>query len=116
MNSREILPVAVMGYLLIIGFFFLITSTVGSPFFVPDTPGRYYLTVISIVFILLAVCFFVLWQRGRLEKKGITVVEVRKETIEKMKDEIFLAKVATDENEYSEVREKAAERLAEITS
>lgn len=116
MNSKEVLPVAIMGYLLLTGLFFLIASTVGTPFVTPETPGKYYLTAISLSFILLASCFLVLWQRGRLEKKGITIVDIRKETIEKMKDETFLAKVVTDENEYFEVRERAAERLEEIRS
>jgi hypothetical protein len=114
MNSKEIFPVTVMGYLLLIGIFFLIASTIGIPFFTAKTPGKYYLTAISISFILLTGYFFVLWQRGRLKKKGITVVDIRKETIEKMKDETFLAKIATDENEYFEVRERAAKRLQEI--
>jgi hypothetical protein len=116
MNSKEVLPVVVICYLLLTGIFFLIVSTIGMPFVSSETPGKYYLTAISLSFILLAGCFIVLWQRGRLEKSGITIVDIRKETIKKMKDENFLAKIVTDENECFEVRERATERLEEIRS
>jgi len=69
---------------------------------------------ISFIFFLLGVRYAYLALKGKLEPKGISVTEIRKQALEKMKDKAYLAKTAKDDPN-PEVRQKALERLKEIT-
>jgi hypothetical protein len=58
----------------------------------------------------------VIWKRGKLKKLGVSIGEIRKNTILNIDDPSYLAKVVNDERESPHVRQEAAKRLAELNS
>lgn len=53
--------------------------------------------------------------RGKLEKSGKSIVEVRQESIERLKDRALLAQIAA-EDQSPEVRKAAEERLEDLNN
>lgn len=78
-------------------------------------PNKYFLLGIAVVFIASGVRYTYLSLAGKLEPRGLSVADVRKEALEKIESEAYLAKAAKDDPD-PEVREKALERLKEITA
>jgi hypothetical protein len=78
-------------------------------------PNKYFLMGISFIFFLFGVRYGYLALRGKLEPKGISVREVRKEALEKIESIAYLSKTAKNDPDPS-VRKKALRRLEEITN
>jgi hypothetical protein len=78
-------------------------------------PGAYFLTGLSIVFILGGGYFFIKAWRGHLEPQGKTITEVRIQAIEKMDSAELLSQIASEDPD-NEVRAKALERLESIAA
>ena len=68
----------------------------------------------SFIFFLLGARYGYLAGKGQLEPKGISVTEVRRQALEKVKSEAYIAKTAREDPD-PEVRQKALEPLKEIT-
>ena len=101
------------GYLISVGLFFLITLLLDTQVFRADPPGKYILAAISAGFVVFGVVYLFLYCKERLPEYGKSIAEVRKEAIQKIKDESLLAKIAT-EDPNPRLRETARERLQEI--
>ena len=114
MNLKTAFPLMVMGYLLLTGVFFLVAGLFGWPFLAVDASRASAVNVLSGVFILLSFSFYIAWQRGNLNKRGKTLLQVRLEAVEKAKERSTLLKIAEDEDENPDVRRRAAERLAQF--
>ncbi|MBN2126273.1 MAG: hypothetical protein JW821_18380 [Deltaproteobacteria bacterium] len=115
MEIRKVFPVMVMAYLVATGVLFLAASLGSLPFLRVEGSGRYGLLVISSLFVLLGIVFYILWQRGQLQRRGRTQEEIRKRAVRKTKDPAYLLRVLEDGREAPEVRRLAEERLKEIT-
>ena len=113
MNVKGYFPYLVSGFITCVGLFFLAAGFIGGPYLEAEPPGRHVLLGLSIFFIVVGLLAAVLVRQGKLKKVGITVVDVRKETISKLSDTQLLAKIAM-EDESRRVRDAAAERLKEI--
>lgn len=96
------------------GALFLGASVLDFPFLEVQLPRAYFLMGLSIVFLFGGGYFFIKAHRGYLKPQGITVTDVRKEAIEKLDSTELLNQIAR-EDPKAEVREKALERLEEIT-
>lgn len=115
MNLKKIIPYAIAGYVILVGVFFGISTLFNGVFVDPEPPGSYFLIVISIIFIGVGFCVLYLLSQGKLEESGKPIVEVRKEAIEKMKDPVLLAQIAS-EDELSEIKKTAKKRLYELSN
>ncbi|MEJ2657488.1 MAG: hypothetical protein P8012_09870 [Desulfobacterales bacterium] len=76
-------------------------------------PNKYFLIGISFILFILGIRYVYLALRGKLEPKGISVKEVRKQAIKNIKTEAYLAKVAKSDPDPG-VRQTALKRLKEI--
>ncbi|MFO7556658.1 MAG: HEAT repeat domain-containing protein [Desulfobacterales bacterium] len=108
-------PFWVAFYVTVVGLGFSILTIVRTPQLDFKEPNKYYLTGISIIFFILGVRYGYLALRGKLEPKGVTVKEVRKQALRKIKSEAYLAKVIKEDPDPG-VRKTALKRLEEITS
>jgi hypothetical protein len=114
-RPSKYMPYVLPGYLISVGLFFLITLLFDMQVFRADPPGKYILEFIAAVFVVFGVVYLLLYCKEKLPEHGNSIVEVRKESILKIKDESLLAKIAT-EDPNPRVRETARERLQEIHS
>lgn len=111
MNLKRTFPVMVMGYILVTGALFLVAGLIGIPFLSVDPSRVSAVSVLAILLILMSVLFFLAWRRGRLQKQGKSLLEVRLEAVEKAKERSMLAKIAEDPDEHPDVKRRAEERL-----
>ena len=94
----------------------LIFLTVIQPTFIEfKEPNKYFATVGSFIVFILGVVYGYLALRGKLEPKGPSVTEIRKQSLKKIKTESYLAKIAKEDSD-PKVRQAAIKRLEEITN
>jgi len=113
MYIKRVFPYLVACYSVAVGLLFITASLADIPFLDTEPPGSYILSAISITFIFGGVCFICLLYKGRLKKEGKTIAEVRRESVEKIKDPSVLSKIAL-EDPYPERRKAAHERLKQL--
>lgn len=73
----------------------------------------HYVIEISIIFIGAGIYYLYILSQGKLKESGKSIVEVRREAVEKMKDPVLLAQIASGD-EPPEIRKTAQERLKTI--
>jgi len=98
-----------------VGLMFTILPVVQTSLVDFKEPNKYFVTVVSFILFFLGVVYGYLALRGKLGPKGISVTEVRKQSLEKIKTESYLAKIAKEDHD-PEVRQAAIKRLKEITT
>jgi len=108
-------PFWVSCYVTAVGLGFGVLTMVRTPPLEFKESNPYVLMGISLIFFILGVRYGYLALRGKLEPKGITVKDVRKEALRKIKSEAYLAKVIKEDPDPG-VRKTALKRLEEITS
>ena len=113
MDLKKNIPYAVASFVFMVGVFFCISALIDGLFVDVKPSGSHYLIGISIIFIGAGIYYLYLLNRGKLEESGKSIVDVRQEAVEKMKDTVLLARIASGD-EPPEVREAARERLKEI--
>jgi hypothetical protein len=113
MKLNRTLPYTVSVFIAAVGLFFITTGYVGPIYLELEQPGSYYLLGLSIFFVFSGILTAFLAYRGTLESTGLTIEDIRQETISKHKSKRFLAKIAL-EDENEEIRAAAAARLKEI--
>lgn len=103
-----------MAFLVLTGALFLAVGLVGTPFLAVDASRKPAVAILAAILIAVAFLFFVAWRRGRLEKQGKSLLEVRLRAVGKVKERSTLLKIAEDVDEHPDVRALAAEHLKEI--
>ncbi len=111
---KTVFPMLIACFIALSGAVLLSLSLMGADFFSPQPPGKYILMALSAAFVVAGGYFAVMARRGELKRQGKTILEVRKEAVEKLKDPILLKKIAADEDEPEEIRTLAKERLNEF--
>ena len=101
-------------YVTIVGLFFSVLPVVQTSLIEFKAPNKYYLMGFAFIFFACGCYYAYLSLKGKLEPEGVSVAEIRKEALEKIESETYLAKAAQDDPD-PEVREKALERLKEIS-
>jgi hypothetical protein len=104
----------VAAYVAIVGLFFIVLPVVQTSLIEFKAPNKYFLMGFAFILFVGGCWSGYLSLRGELEPDGVSVVEIRKEALEKSESETYLAKAALNDPD-SEVREKAMDRLKEIT-
>jgi len=110
MYLKKNFPLLVACYVVAVGLFFSVAT-----FFDISSIGLYSTkpkTIVTISFLLIISGAYYSYRslKGKLEPEGKSVTEIRKQAIEKIKTESYLAKIAKEDSD-SEVRKKAIERL-----
>jgi hypothetical protein len=98
---------------MLVGLFFGLAAVFKIPDINIQPAGKLYVVGISLVFILSGIGSFFLLRQGKLRKEGASILEVRQEAVEKLKDPELLARIAIKDPD-AELRESAKERLKEI--
>ena len=113
MKLNRIMPYIVSAFIAAVGLFFMTAGYIGPTYLELEQPGSYYLQGLSIFFVFAGILTAFLAYRGTFESTGLTVEDIRQETIAKHNSKRFLAKIAL-EDENEEIRATAAARLKEI--
>jgi hypothetical protein len=108
-------PFWVAFYIAVVGIVLFFLSIIQTPYIEFKEPNRYFVTLVSFILFFLGVVYGYLALRGKLESKGISVTEVRMQSLEKIKTESYLAKIAKEDPD-PKVRQAAIKRLEEISS
>jgi hypothetical protein len=103
----------VTGYIIAVGLFFMVSSLIDGTFLDLEPPASYFLVVLSIIFIGAGIYSIFLLNRGKLERSGKSITQVRQESIEGLKDQALLAKIALEDSN-PEVRKAAENRLKDF--
>jgi len=112
--AKNVFPFLVSCFVTLVGAFFLFLTVVETPVLKSEPPGKFYLMGLATLFVLAGLYFMVMARRGELKKQGKTILEVRLEAVEKLKDPMLLEKIVLDDDEPQEVKELAKKRLAEL--
>jgi hypothetical protein len=115
MPIKERFPELISSAIALTGVFFLAASVLEWPFLQIQAPGAFVLIGVSVAFILGGGYFFLKAWRGNLEPGGKTITEVRIRAIENMQSAELVSRIARDDPD-PEVRQKALQRLTEITA
>jgi hypothetical protein len=115
MQGQERHPQLIAAAVAATGALFLAAGVMEWSFLQAQPPGAYLLTGISVAFILGGGYFFFMAHRGHLDPQGETIVEVRMRAIENMRSTELISRIAQDDPD-PEVRQKALQRLTEITA
>ena len=115
MPIKERFPELISSAIALTGVFFLAASVLEWPFLQIQAPGAFVLIGVSVAFILGGGYFFFKAWRGHLEPSGETIAEVRMRAIENMQSAELVSRIARDDPD-PEVRQKALQRLTEITA
>ena len=110
-ESRLGLSVAI--YVTIVGCLFSLLPIVQTDLIEFKTPNKYYLVGFALILIMCGCWYIYAALKGRLEPADVSVVDIRKEALEKIESEAYLAKTAKDDPD-PDVRQKAPERLKKI--
>ncbi len=113
--ARNPYPFLIACGIALVGAFFLLCALVETPILRAEPPGRYYLAGVAVAFTLAGLYFMLMARRGDLKKRGKSIVKIRVEAAERLKDPVLLEKMSRDEEEAPEVREQAMKRLAELS-
>jgi hypothetical protein len=108
-------PFWVAFYIAVVGLVLILLTIIQTPYIEFEEPNKYYVTAGSFILFILGVVYGYLALRGKLEPKGPSVTEIRKQSVEKIKTESYLAKIAKEDSD-PKVRQAALERLEEITN
>jgi preprotein translocase subunit SecF len=108
-------PFWVASYIAVVGLIFIFLTVFQTPYIEFKQPNKYFVTVGSFIFFILGVVYGYLALRGKLESKGPSVTEIRKQSLEKIKTSAYLAKIAKEDSD-PKVRQAAIKRLEEITN
>jgi len=115
MNLNRHFPYLVACYLIAVGLFFISSDMLGANYLSARPPGKYYLYLISLIFIAAGICAVYLRYQGKLRRSGKSVKEVRLEAIENLNDAALLANIALEQKD-TEIQKAAEERLNEISN
>ena len=115
MNLLKNIPFWIAIYVALVGLMFTILPVVQTSLVDFKEPNKYFLMGFSVIFFLLGVFYGYLALRGKLKPKGVSVNEVRKQALEKIESETYLAKTAMNDPD-PKVRQTALKRLEEITN
>lgn len=102
-------------YVALVGLTYSILPVVQTSLMGFKEPNKYFLMGISFILFLLGVKYVYMALRGKLKPIGISVNEVRKQALEKIESETYLAKTAMNDPD-PKVRQTALKRLEEITN
>lgn len=116
MNLNRDFPYLVAGYLIVVGFFFILSDILDAAYLSAAAPEKYYLYGVSIIFIVAGACAIYLKYQGKLKKSGKSLKEVRLEAIANLNDAGLLANIALEENDDDEIQSAAEERLKELSN
>ena len=108
-------PFWVAFYIAIVGLVLIFLTVIQPPFIEFKEPNKYFATVGSFILFILGVVYVYLALRGKLEPKGPSATEIRKQSLEKIKTESYLAKIAKEDSD-PKVRQAALKRLEKITN
>ena len=106
-------PFWVAFYIAVVGLVLIFLTIIQTPYIEFKDPNKYFVTVVSFILFILGVVYVYLALRGKLEPKGPSVTEIRMQSLEKIKTESYLAKIAKEDSD-PKVRQAALERLEEI--
>ena len=115
MKRLKNFPFWVAFYVSAVGLAFGIMTVFQVPRIHFKEPNRYFMMGISFILFLFGVRYGYLAIKGKLEPKGISVKEVRKQALEKIESVAYLAKTAKDDPDPG-VRKTALKRLEEISN
>ena len=115
MHYKKYFPQLVAGYVVAVGAFFCVSVLIEGAILDPEPPGSHFLVVFSVICIGAGTFFIYMLNRGKLEKSGKSIVEVRQESIKRLKDPALLAQIAV-EDQNPEVRKTAEERLEQLNN
>jgi hypothetical protein len=113
MHLKRIFHYLVASYVVAVGFFFSVSSLIEGVFLDPEPPGSHILAFFSFLFIGLGTYYIYLLSRGKLKKSDKSITEVRQESIEKSKDPVLLAQIASDDRN-PKIQKTAERRLKEL--
>ena len=117
MNLNQDFPYLVAGYLIVVGFFFILSDILGAAYLSAAPPEKYYLYGLSIIFIVAGTCAIYLKYQGKLKRSGKSPKEVRLEAIANLNDAGLLANIALEDNDDDdEIQSAAEERLKELSN
>jgi hypothetical protein len=108
-------PFWVASYIMVVGIVLIFLSVIQTPYIELKEPNKYFVAAGSFIFLFLGVVYGYLALRGKLEPKGLSITEVRKQSLKKIKTESYLAKIAQEDSD-PKVRQEALKRLEEITN
>jgi hypothetical protein len=108
-------PFWVASYVAIVGLALIFLTVFETSYIEFKEPHKYFVAAGSILLFSFGVVYGYLALRGKLESKGISVTEIRKQSIKKIKTESYLAKIAKEDSD-PKVRKAALKRLEEIKS
>jgi hypothetical protein len=106
-------PLWVSFYIVAVGLVFIFFTVIESEYIEFKDPHKYYVAAGSFIICLFGVVYGYLALKGKLEPKGPSVTEVRKQSVKKVKTESFLTKIAKEDPD-PKVRQAALKRLEEI--
>ncbi len=113
--AKNVFPFLISCFVMLVGGFFLFLTVVETPILRTEPPGKFYLMGLATLFVLAGLYFMIMARRGELKKQGKTILEVRMEAVEKLKDLMLLEKIVLDDEEPQEVKEQARKRLTELS-
>jgi hypothetical protein len=105
----------IAGAIAAVGALFLSASFFEYSFLTTQPPGAYFLSALSFCFIFAGLYFLIKAYRGLLRPSGKTITDVRIQAVEKMQGTELLSQIAKEDPDRV-VREKAIERLEELTA
>ena len=108
MNLKKNFPYVVAGYIIATGVFFCMSTLIEGVLLDLESPGRYVMLAVSIIFMGAGIYSVYLVNQGKLRKAGKSITEVRREAIEKIKDPTMLAQIALEDQ--NPVIQKTAEK------
>jgi hypothetical protein len=108
-------PFWVAVYIATVGLLFSLLPVAQTSLMELKAPNKYYLMGVAFIFFISGCWYGFAALRGKLEPRGVSVAEVRKQALEKIESKTYLAKTAKGDPD-PEVRKKAIERLEEITA
>lgn len=115
MPIKERHPELIAAAVALVGVFFFAAALLEWSFLQLQAPGAFLLIGVSVAFILGGVYFLFKAQRGLLEPNGETIVDVRMRAIENMQSADLISRIAKEDPD-PDVRQKALQRLTEITA
>lgn len=115
MQRQELHAQFIAGAIAAVGALFLSASFFEYSFLTTQPPDAYFLSALSICLIFGGLYFSVKAYRGLLEPSEKTITDVRIEAVEKMRGTKLLRQIAKEDPDRV-VREKAIERLEELTA
>ena len=114
-RRQELYVQFIAGAIAAVGALFLSASFFEYSFLTTQPPGAYFLSALSICFIFAGLYFSVKAYRGLLRPSGKTITDVRIQAVEKLQGTKLLNQIAREDPDRV-VREKAIERLEELTA